>query len=118
MRPPAKPKTAHREAPQWTFNQAEQFMPHVVNEADAPPTVGTIRCRGGLIGGPCFPRVGRGRRRSLAGMAELGPGDWLGLHRHAPPETYYVIAGAGIVSLEGREIGVGEGERGVHSRHG
>ena len=43
------------------------------------------------------------------GVAELGPGDWLGLHRHAPPETYYVIAGAGIVSLDGREIPVKAG---------
>jgi mannose-6-phosphate isomerase-like protein (cupin superfamily) len=31
------------------------------------------------------------------------------LHRHAPPETYYVFAGAGIVSLDGREIPVKAG---------
>jgi mannose-6-phosphate isomerase-like protein (cupin superfamily) len=43
------------------------------------------------------------------GVAELKPGDWLGLHRHAPPEIYYVLAGAGIVSLEGREIAVQAG---------
>ena len=43
------------------------------------------------------------------GVTELGPGDWLGLHRHAPPEVYYVFAGAGIVSLEGREIPVSAG---------
>jgi mannose-6-phosphate isomerase-like protein (cupin superfamily) len=42
-------------------------------------------------------------------VTELGPGDWLGLHRHAPSEVYYVFAGAGILSLDGREITVGAG---------
>ena len=43
------------------------------------------------------------------GVTELGPGDWLGLHRHAPAEVYYVVAGAGLMSLEGREIAVKDG---------
>ncbi len=43
------------------------------------------------------------------GVTELKLGDWLGLHRHAPPEVYYVFAGAGIVSLAGREIPVTAG---------
>jgi mannose-6-phosphate isomerase-like protein (cupin superfamily) len=43
------------------------------------------------------------------GVTELGPGDWLGLHRHAPPEVYYLFAGAGILSLDGREIPVKAG---------
>jgi len=43
------------------------------------------------------------------GVTELGPGDWLGLHRHAPVEIYYVFAGAGVVSLDGEEIPVGVG---------
>ena len=38
-----------------------------------------------------------------AGVAELQPGGWLGLHRHTPPEIYYVLEGSGIVSLDGAE---------------
>jgi quercetin dioxygenase-like cupin family protein len=38
-----------------------------------------------------------------AGVAELPPGGWLGLHRHTPPEIYYVLEGSGIVSLDGAE---------------
>ncbi len=38
------------------------------------------------------------------GVAEFQPGGWLGLHRHAPAEIYYVLVGAGSTSLEGREI--------------
>jgi len=45
-----------------------------------------------------------GMNTALPGVAEFRPGEWLGLHRHAPPEVYYVVAGAGLMSLEGREI--------------
>ena len=38
-----------------------------------------------------------------AGVAELQPGDRLGLHRHTPPEIYYVLEGSGIVTLDGVE---------------
>ena len=38
-----------------------------------------------------------------AGVAELQPGGWLGLHRHTPPEVYYVLEGSGIVWLDGTE---------------
>jgi mannose-6-phosphate isomerase-like protein (cupin superfamily) len=34
-----------------------------------------------------------------AGIGEMEPGDWLGHHRHAPAEIYYVIAGEGVVHL-------------------
>ena len=43
------------------------------------------------------------------GVAEFQPGEWLGLHRHAPPEVYYVVAGAGLISLDGRELPVEAG---------
>jgi mannose-6-phosphate isomerase-like protein (cupin superfamily) len=57
------------------------------------------------------------------GVAELKPGDWLGLHRHSPPEIYYILAGEGVVTLDGREIAVkaggavfipGMAEHGIH----
>jgi oxalate decarboxylase/phosphoglucose isomerase-like protein (cupin superfamily) len=43
------------------------------------------------------------------GVAEFQRGCWLGLHLHAPAEIYYVFAGAGVMSLEGREIPVKAG---------
>jgi mannose-6-phosphate isomerase-like protein (cupin superfamily) len=43
------------------------------------------------------------------GVTELRPGDWLGLHRHAPAEIYYIVAGAGLVCLDGREVPVKAG---------
>lgn len=42
-------------------------------------------------------------------MAEFQPGEWLGLHRHAPTEVYYVFAGAGLMSLDGREFPIKTG---------
>jgi quercetin dioxygenase-like cupin family protein len=44
-----------------------------------------------------------------AGIADLEPGGWLGLHRHSPAEIYYVIEGRGIVTIEGREHVVSAG---------
>ena len=43
------------------------------------------------------------------GVAELQPGGWLGLHRHTPPEIYYVLEGNGIVTLDGVEHPVAAG---------
>ena len=43
------------------------------------------------------------------GVAELNPGDWLELHRHAPPEVYCVVAGQGIVAIDGKETPVKPG---------
>ena len=43
------------------------------------------------------------------GLAELAPGGWLGLHRHAPAEIYYVLEGRGIVTLDGVEHEVSAG---------
>jgi mannose-6-phosphate isomerase-like protein (cupin superfamily) len=88
---------------------SDGVAPLALDEADAPQ------------GGWDDPVRGRVRWRTLfsqgltqtagmtCGVTELGPSDWLGLHRHAPPEVYYVFAGAGIVSLEGREIPVKAG---------
>jgi len=80
--------------------------PIVRDEADAPLDGWDDPVRGRIHWRTLFSQ---GLTRSAGitcGVAELGPGDWLGLHRHAPPETYYIIAGAGIVSLDGREIPV------------
>ena len=44
-----------------------------------------------------------------AGVAEVEPGGWLGLHRHSPAEIYYVIEGRGIVTVDGVEHEVSPG---------
>ena len=41
-----------------------------------------------------------------AGVAEIGPGDQLKVHRHSPPELYYLLAGEGVVTIEGVEYPV------------
>jgi mannose-6-phosphate isomerase-like protein (cupin superfamily) len=38
-----------------------------------------------------------------AGIADLNTGEWLGLHRHAPAEIYYIVEGEGILTLAGVE---------------
>jgi mannose-6-phosphate isomerase-like protein (cupin superfamily) len=38
-----------------------------------------------------------------AGVTEMGPGGWLGHHRHEPAEIYYVLEGTGTVVLAGQE---------------
>jgi len=48
--------------------------------------------------------------RSLTtGVGELPVGGRLGLHRHEPEETYYVLEGSGTVALDGSEYAVGAG---------
>lgn len=34
-----------------------------------------------------------------AGVAEIEPGDALKVHRHLPAELYYILAGAGVVTI-------------------
>ena len=84
-------------------------QPIVLDEADAPldgwddPVKGRVRWR------TLFSKGGTPTDGITCGVAKLGPGDWLGLHRHAPPEIYYVLAGAGVVTLAGRETPVTAG---------
>ena len=83
--------------------------PLVVDEANAPldgwddPVEGRIRWR------TLFSKGGTPTDGITCGVADLSPGDWLGLHRHAPPEIYYVFAGSGVVTLDGREMPVKAG---------
>lgn len=67
------------------------------------PIRGRIRWR------TLFSKGGTPTDGITCGVAELQPGGWLGLHRHAPPEVYYVFAGEGVVTLNGRETPVKAG---------
>jgi mannose-6-phosphate isomerase-like protein (cupin superfamily) len=81
--------------------------PLVIDEADAPldgwddAVRGRIRWRTSSGGTPTDGVT--------CGVCDLGPGDWLGRHRHAPPEIYYVLAGNGVVTLGGKEFAVKAG---------
>ncbi|MCL4301870.1 MAG: cupin domain-containing protein [Anaerolineae bacterium] len=44
-----------------------------------------------------------------AGVAEIRPGNRLKVHRHAPAELYYLLAGEGMVTIDGTEYPVGVG---------
>jgi mannose-6-phosphate isomerase-like protein (cupin superfamily) len=41
-----------------------------------------------------------------AGVAEIKPGNELKVHRHTLPELYYLLAGEGIVTIDGVEYPV------------
>src|SRR5208337_4379794 len=83
--------------------------PLVLDETDAPlagwdePVKGRIRWR------TLFSKGGTPTDGITCGVADLEPGDWLGLHRHKPPEIYFVLAGTGVMTLDGREIAVKAG---------
>lgn len=44
-----------------------------------------------------------------SGVAALPEGGWLGLHRHAAVETYFVLAGSGLLTLAGCDLEIGAG---------
>jgi mannose-6-phosphate isomerase-like protein (cupin superfamily) len=89
--------------------ETNPIRPLVIDEADAPEDGWDDPVRGRLRWRTLFSRGLTQSAGMTCGVTELGPGDWLGLHRHAPPEVYYVFAGAGLLSLDGREIPVSAG---------
>ena len=88
---------------------SDQVAPFALDEADAAqdgwddPVRGRLRWRT-LMSKGVTPSNGM-----TCGVAEFQPGEWLGLHRHAPPKSIYIFAGAGLMSLDGREIPVKAG---------
>jgi mannose-6-phosphate isomerase-like protein (cupin superfamily) len=89
--------------------RSEGVAPLVIDAADAPQAAWDDPVRGRLRFRTLFSRGLTPTAAVTCGVTELGPGDWLGLHRHAPAEIYFVFAGAGVVSLDGEEIPVGVG---------
>ena len=78
----------------------EGVRPIVVNEADAPRDGWDDPVRGRISWRTLFSQGLTPSAGVTCGVAELKPGDWLGLHRHLPPEIYYILAGAGVVTLD------------------
>ena len=87
----------------------DAVRPLAIDEAGAPQDKWDDPVRGRLSFRTLFSQGLTQTAGLTCGVTELGPGDWLGLHRHAPPEVYYVFAGAGIVTLDHRETAVSAG---------
>ena len=88
---------------------SDRVEPFALDEADAPQDGWDDPVRGRLRWRTLFSKGATPSEGMTCGVAEFQPGEWLGLHRHAPPEVYYVIAGAGLMSLDGREFPVKAG---------
>ena len=67
------------------------------------PTKGSLSFR------TLFSREASGTNTLTTGVADLGPGEWLGRHRHDSTEVYYLIEGRGVVMLDGIEHPVSAG---------
>jgi mannose-6-phosphate isomerase-like protein (cupin superfamily) len=87
-------------------NNVQSF---VVAEANAPRDGWDDSVRGRIHWRTLFSQGLTPSAGITCGVAELKAGDWLGLHRHQPPEIYYVLAGGGVVTLDGKEIAVKAG---------
>jgi mannose-6-phosphate isomerase-like protein (cupin superfamily) len=89
--------------------EAARPAPTVIHEALVPPDGWNDPRRGRLKWRTLFSQGLTPTEGITCGVAELGPGDRLERHRHAPPEVYYVVAGEGVVFLDGSEIMVKAG---------
>jgi len=88
---------------------SDQIEPVALDEKDLAQDGWDDPVRGRLRWRTLFSKGTTPSEGITCGVTELQPGDWLGLHRHAPAEIYYVFAGSGVVSLDGREIPVKSG---------
>jgi mannose-6-phosphate isomerase-like protein (cupin superfamily) len=88
---------------------SDQVEPVVLEEKDVAQDGWDDPVRGRLAWRTLISKGATRSQDMTCGVAEFQPGEWLGLHRHAPAEIYYVFAGAGLISLDGREIAVKAG---------
>lgn len=65
--------------------------------------------RGRLTFRTLFSADSTATERLVTGVAELPEGGFLALHRHEQAETYYVLSGAGVVTLGGTDYRVRPG---------
>jgi quercetin dioxygenase-like cupin family protein len=84
-------------------------VPAVVREADTEQETWDDPVRGRIAFRTFFGGAGSATRSLTSGLADLDPGDWLGLHRHTPAEVYHVLEGSGVVTLDGVEHTVDAG---------
>ena len=77
--------------------------PIILPESQVEPEVWDDPVQGRLGFRTLFSRDRTPSHALTTGVAELPVGGWLGLHRHDPPEVYYVLDGEGMVTLDGTE---------------
>jgi quercetin dioxygenase-like cupin family protein len=84
-------------------------MPHVTAAADQRWETWDDPVRGCLDW--CLLDDGRGPSPEsvTTGVMTLGEHGWLGRHRHAEPEVYYVLEGDAVVAVDDDEVRVGAG---------
>ena len=75
----------------------------VTHESDVDQERWSDPVRGDVGFRTFFGAPGTTTRDLTAGVAELEPAGWLGHHRHAPSEVYYVIEGEGVLTIDGSE---------------
>lgn len=80
----------------------------VLNELDCVNTTWDDH-RGRLTFRTVFSADSTATRHFVTGVADLDEGGYLALHRHEQAETYHVLSGSGVVSLDGVEHLVGAG---------
>jgi len=80
----------------------------VVQEGDRP-VEGWSDERGCLTWRTLFSAGSTPTDGMVTGVAEVPQGGFLALHRHEQAETYYVLGGEGVVSLDGARHEVGPG---------
>jgi mannose-6-phosphate isomerase-like protein (cupin superfamily) len=93
----------------WRMKSLDQVKPLAIDEKDAPQDGWDDSARGKLRWRTLFSKGATASEGMTCGVAEFRTGEWLGLHRHASAEIYYIFAGAGLMSLDGREIPVKAG---------
>ncbi len=78
--------------------------PTIIHEALVPPKGWNDPVRGRVKWRTLFSQGLTPTGAITCGVAEFGPGGHLERHRHAPSEVYRVVAGEGVVHLDGSEI--------------
>lgn len=76
---------------------------NLVLREDDRPVEGWNDERGELTWRPLFSADSTPTDHLVTGVAELQQDGFLALHRHEQAETYYVLAGEGVVTLAGAE---------------
>lgn len=104
--------------------QPPASRPVVVSAHDVPPEVWDDDVKGVLGFRTLFSGGTTPTATLTAGIADLNAGEWLGLHRHAAAEIYFIVEGEGVVTLDGIEHPVcagtavhipGEAEHGIRN---
>ena len=83
--------------------------PQVRALGDVPPEVWDDPVRGKVSFRVVFSADRTPTSTLYGGLSELAPSGWMGRHRHAQAEVYYVVEGRGVVEVDGAEHPVAAG---------